>query len=262
MSTFDRDKIRRRIQRNLLTHPLTVVPVVLGVGSASLPFIAGTKLAFGLFGGVVGLVVGGAVLGLRALLGREGITASVLEQLEHEAAEARRLELKDLWDRLAEDADPRDELLLSDLNKLTSSVREDSSWRNHVDTTVAADVLGGLDELFQQCVHDLERSLSLRDTASDLSDEATRSGLLQERENVLAEVRTCIEAIGSLLGQLKVLGTRAGAGTDDLERLRKNLLDNLATAREAATETRLGTDDIDRRLAAARRRAAQQKQEL
>lgn len=252
--TFHRDEIRRRLLLRLFGAPITLGPAVLGTVSILSPWLFDLDPAIPVFAGVVGLVAGGASLALRGLLGRDRITREIVEELESEAAHHQEARLDGLRERLAADEDPRDERYLDDLRRLVEAVAADDRWRRHVDPVAAGDILGELDALFERCVDDLDRSLTLAETARGLATPTARDGLLAERDRLLDEVGASVEAVGALVTELQVIGASAGSQAGSKVRaLRRNLGTTVAAARAAAAEAAtLTTEPPDRRALRAR----------
>jgi hypothetical protein len=234
--TFDRGEIRRRILLRLFGHPLGIVPAVAGVGLALTPIFFSVDPALPLFAGVVGVVLGGASIAVRALLGRDAIGRQVIEELEREAAAAQDARIRELRGELSSDDDPRDERLFDDLLRLVAAIRDDRGWREHVEPVVAADILADLDELARRSVTALQRGLTLERTARELHSARARAGLEAERERLLADVQATVESVGELLTQLKVHTAQRGVGSTNLDQLRTSLSRTLDAARAAEDE--------------------------
>jgi len=228
---MERDEIRRRLLLRLFGDPFTLA---MGVGGGM------TLLAAPLFGLVGGIPMFLGILGLsgatgwftvRATLWKDGITRELIEEFEREEAERRRAALDALYARLIADQDPRTEALLNDLRALVSAVQEDDQWRARVNVVAAADILKGISQLFDACVENLERSLKIHATASNLATRSAGEPLWQERERVIEDVTASVERLSKLVTELRVIGTSTQEGDAQLGKIRSQLDTNLAAIR-------------------------------
>lgn len=216
------------------------------------PLLFDVDPAIPLFAGITGVVIGGATIVVNALGRREAISRKILEELEAEAAEDQAAQLDGLRQRLVADGDPRTETLLADLQELVRAVENDE-WRAKVDVVAAADLLRGIDTLFEGCLDNLRRAADLAETAAKLAAPAAREAIESERERLVADVEESVAALGRLLGRMRVLGSSADGGAD-LTAIRADLDLTIAAAQQTIEETR----DLDLELSRARASRASQ----
>ncbi len=251
----ERDEIRRRLLWRLFGTPVTLVPILGGVSAALTPVLFGIDPAVPLFVGITGIVGGVMGLALRAILGRETISQSILDELEEEQMAEFRARMKLLRRRLEDDGDARTEGLLDDLLALTDTIKNDAEWRRNVNTVVAADLMQGVDDLFDGCLRNLEHSLELARTIRKVNTPAAKQGLVDDRERVVGEITASVGELSRYLSELRVLGTEV-APEKELQRIRGDIDRSLAAARQTVRETE-GWHDTDDDLRRARARAAQ-----
>jgi len=162
----------------------------------------------------------------------ESITQQVLEDLKLAEMEKENAELDQLARLLLTDHDHRTEdylILLRALKKRFDEARlkTDNSSRFF-------EVHNRIEELFHAVVNQLKRTYQLYELARDVSPE-TRKSILQQRENVLKEIKESIEHAESAVSQLTALLDRDSKA--DLSSLRDDLDTSLRVARR--TEERL-----------------------
>jgi len=228
---MDRDEIRRRLLLRLFGDPLTLT---MGLGGGMTLLAAplfGLVGAIPMFLGIVGLSGATGWFTIRATLWKDAITRELIEEFEREEADRRRAALDSLYERLIADDDPRTEALLNDLRALVSAVQEDDQWRTRVNVVASADILKGISQLFEACVENLERSLTLHTTASNLATRSAGEPLWEERERVIEDVTASVERLSKLVTELRVIGTSAQEGDAQLGRIRSQLDTNLAAIR-------------------------------
>ena len=228
---MDRDEIRRRLLLRLFGDPFTLA---LGVGGGMTLLAAplfGLAGAIPLFLGISGLAGAAGWFTVRATLWKDGITRELIEEFEREEADRQRARLDSLHQRLVDDRDPRTEALLNDLRALVVAVQTDSKWRGRINAVAAADILTGISQLFDACVENLERTLAIHATASQLATKVAGVPLRNQREQILQEVASSVERLSQLVTELRVIGTSSDDGEAKLADIRTRLDNNLAAIR-------------------------------
>ena len=166
------------------------------------------------------------------------VTASNLkrafEELRMEAWESQEKSLDSLAQRLQVDDDPRTNKLLRELRFLNATFGEDTERPNTLSPDLLTEINTKVEELFQRCVAHIEHTLKLWNIAQEL-DSGGREMILEQRENIIQEVKSSVEQLGSILAS--VLGHSDGAACDiELVRIRRELDQILETARQIEQE--------------------------
>lgn len=258
--SLDRDEIQRRLYWKLFGSPVTLLPILGGATVMIAPFLLNMDAAVPLFLGLTSVGAGLASLLIRGSVGRDRISRQIVEEHESEVARGQTIQLDALEKRLERDGDPRTEALLSDLRQLVDAVKNDSDWRGKVNVVAAADMVGGIDTLFNACVKSLERTLELHRMAEGIQTAAAKQGLLEEREHLVADVENSIAQLSTLITELRVLGTRADAQKSDLSQIRAQLDVSLAAARKTVDQTNEWGEESNTEQALKRLRAMKEKQ--
>lgn len=221
------DPVRKKVLWDLVLSPLTILPVVVGVGAALWSAAMGGPTWLSVAAGASTL--GGlGILGLRSVFSTEGLTTEAYAELHAEQRGQQKKKLDRLRSRLRSDKDPRTQTYLRDLRGLFESFLEDVD-----DGTLsrsAGIVLDDVDKLFRAAVKHLEHSYDLWKTASRLSGDAEEK-LMSEREQVIQEVKETIEHLSTSIEQFHAF--RVDENETELEKLRNELDQTMEVARRA-----------------------------
>jgi hypothetical protein len=215
----DRKALKDRVAFNLLTHPITLWPVVGGVTAVA----AGWAFAVPalIFGGIVGVLGGVGHFATRILTGAEGVEDDAFAELKEEADVTHQSQLDTLHEELSQDGEPRSEQLLSDLRTLTRRFREGQGLER-IDPATRLELQEGVEALATGCVDALKRSLEIYETSREVLGRKARRALLDRREALLDEVEESITKLSMLLADAEGLSVEQ-AGTDRLDALRSQL---------------------------------------
>jgi len=124
--SIEHQTYRKRVFLNYLAHPLTIVPVALGLTGLLGGWALGS--AGVAFGGLVIALAGIGVFLTRLLSADTSTEEKVIGKMKSESQAARQRELDQLARILAEDKDPRDDEAFKDLRLLVKTFDEDQSW--------------------------------------------------------------------------------------------------------------------------------------
>lgn len=227
---MDKRAYRRRVLLNLLTRPLTLIPLVGGTSLLLAGWAAGQRAGVVLFAGVLGVLAGAGKFLSSVFLGGGKTADRVFDTMKAEAQQKREQALDDLVHRLQHDGDPRTERALSDLRTLVAMYGEDTDWTDHLNSRTGFDLLRGISSLFDTSVGYLEKSLTLKLAADRLQTEETRRSLAERREVLIEEVQKSIKHLGEVLGSVQHVGAHGDRG-GRLGQLREELDANLEIAR-------------------------------
>ncbi len=236
---FDRSEFKRRYLLRLLGSPLIVGPAVLGMSVLTVAWAFSMRMSLAAFAALACFLGSAGAFLTRILLGSPKVSRAVIEDMQKEAARAREKRLDDLDRRLLEDGDPRNETLLRDLRALAKSFGETSGPAGAGSGVFRStlEIAAGVEELFNQSVMSLERTLDLWRAARAMATEEARKPLLEQRERILREVGESVAQLGRILAGIQ--GLRAGEpGVSELARLRKDLDRRLSVARKVEERMR------------------------
>lgn len=241
----DPQEFRRRVIVSLAGSPAVLLPFLGGAAtilsawavdaSGGLPFFAGTALLLGSAGAFFTRLVNHS----------EAVGKAVIEEIEREAHATRESYLDDLGRRLAADDDERDDAAFHDLRRLVGTFHDASNWSTGVQASLAFDIMAKVDQLFEGSVRSLERNVELAESIRGLKSGAAKKPLVAERERILVEVGTSLEALGRLLADLRATPL-AGAGS--LDGIRRDLDLNLDLMKRV--DERMREFDLDSPAAA------------
>ncbi len=175
----------------------------------------------------------------RLITGSEAASHEILKDIEKKAVADREKALDDLDKKLADDGDPRTEACLRDLRQLAELVQDDETWNKGIDSRTTFDIVSGVENMFQQCVASLEKTLELWYTANRMTTQDARRPILAERERIVVEVGKSITQLGRIIAEIKVLKTENISGVSDLARIRDELNQSLNVAK--SVEARMQT---------------------
>lgn len=241
---MDRSELNRKILFRLLAAPITLVPFMAGAMGlmAAWVFSLGLKVAFAF--SIFSAVSVGAFF-TRLLFGAEKVTKEAMEELEKEAAEGRQASLDELRNRLERDSDKRTEALLDDLMSITKSFTDGDTISGKINATSAFDIISGVEQLFNECVDLLNRTLVLFETAKKIHEDGAKKPLIDERESIIGEVRNSIAQLGSLLAGIQTMDLKNSNGSE-LDAIRQELDRNLSVAQRV--EERMSSTGTRRKI--------------
>lgn len=244
-NALDRKRFRRKYLLNLATAPSVFVPAIGGLSTLFAAWGLGLPGVVP-FLGFVTAAIGLAMFATKFLSGDEKLAKSALSDLEAELENERARALDDLALRLAEDDDPRDEQLLSDLRRLSREFHRVDFWPEALTSTSTFDLMTGIETLFDGCVVSLERQVRLVDIANKMTTQEARGPLEAERERILNEVKACISQLGSIYASVQQLG-RVESRPADLAQVRGELDRSLQVAARVQDRMRQWDADTERR---------------
>ncbi|HNQ90436.1 MAG TPA: hypothetical protein PKM73_17615 [Verrucomicrobiota bacterium] len=227
----DEKEIRRRVLLRLASHPLVLGPFVVGLTALAAVWALGLRTGLGLFAGLAGLLGAAGAFLTQWILRGEAVARKVTQQAIDEEAGLRQARLDDLDKHLTRaDKDPRPETALRDLRALVRALAELEAGAPPAQLALLVEIRSRVDQLFDQCVHSIQQTDRLWQTAAQLSSAAARKPLLDQRERLIDDVQSTIRQLSDTLVGIQNLGEREGSSRE-LTRLREELDENLALAR-------------------------------
>lgn len=226
------DEIKKKAIIDLLAAPITIIPLVGGISSLILSWVAGSSLLA--LGGIVGIVVGGAIFSSRLIFGLEEITKNAYERLQEQRKKETEESLDQLDQLLRQDKDARPEQCLRELRLLYDLLKDES--KNNI--ACGDDILKNFEQMFEACVQRIKKSDDLWRASRNIHNSAKKK-LLEERENIVDEVVQVTEHLSSVVRQTKEI--KQTKEKSELSELQKELEKTLTVARR--TEERISKLD-------------------
>jgi hypothetical protein len=244
----DRAKLRRKVFLDLLSAPSTVIPAVAGASALLVSWAADFGGGWLAFLGVAGLLAGAGSLATRLIYGVEQATQRAYREIEAQEVAQRENKLEQLYKRLKQDNDPRDETSLKELCVLYQQFKQDAGWAQRVGERSALEITNRVEKLYQGCIISLERSLELSEAAKKMSTSAGRRSLLDSREGLLEEVRQSVQQLAKTIDGVKALQVDQNSATN-LAQIRQELDESLEVARRVeqrmqSLESELGRTEL------------------
>jgi hypothetical protein len=243
---FDQAEFKRRYLLRLMASPLVIGPLVVGASAVTVAWAFGLRMGVALFAGLAcGLVAAGAFF-TRLLLGNPKTSQAVVADMQRDAQLARERRLDDLDARLQEDGDPRNETLLRDLRAMVKAfgAAPGPSAEGSGIFQSTLEIAAGVEELFNQSVQSLERTLELWRTAKSLGTDKARKPVLEQREHILRDVAESVEQLGKVLAGMQSLRADERGGSE-LAHIRQDLDNRLAVARKVEERMRQLDEQIE-----------------
>jgi hypothetical protein len=241
----NKKEFRRRFYMRLLGRPVTVGSIGASAIALTGAVLASHPLGWLIAAGVAGATAVGTA-GFNVWFRADKVAREINENMQLEMERARKKDLDDLAELLAEDNDPSDDQMLRDLRALIDRFRGDHSWMQQMNPSAVSDMQHAAQELFDACVFKLRKSVELRNKASELSRNVGRP-LWEGRRVLLQQVEQGVGGLGELyaLVEKRSVDRMAGraVGSDDIA----GVLDKFQAILEVdqRVEERLGQSQAD-----------------
>ena len=229
---LDERTLKRKVLFRILGSPLTVLPFMIGITTMAAGWAFGWQGGFGWFAGIAGTLGALGSFTTRFLLQGNQIAAQVASQMTLEEKRAKERALDDLDRRLTvSDNDPRPEAALRDLRQLLQVFEQARPNEERINITSLFDIQSTVGQMFDQCVRSLTQTEKLWNTASKITSTQARQPILDQREQIIADVQESLKHLSDTLVQLQSLGT-GDQSTAGLKRIRQDLDHSLAIAKK------------------------------
>lgn len=234
---LDKQRFRKKLLLGLLTSPLTLCPLVVGVTLLFAAWALSIKSGVALFAALACVLGAAGVFFTRLLLGDGKIAKAAVEEMQKEAHEAREKGLDELDRKLTEDGDSRTEASLRDLRALATAFNEARPASAGLSAGSAFDIASGVEQLFNRCVQSLARTLDLWRTAQKMVTPEAKKPILEQRESIIEDVGKSITQLGKVLAGIQ--GLESGGGeSSELAGIREELDQRLAVAKRVEERMR------------------------
>ena len=214
----------------LASSPVTLLPFVAGVTAMVGSWAFDVMPEFGLFTGVVGILVSAGTFFTRLLVHGESAAKKALEEIHAENLKERERALDGLEDSLKTDGEPRTERALRDLRLFAKTFEDEKTWASGLDARSVFEIRRGVAQLYERCVKSLEKTFELWQTARKMSTREAQNPILQQRERTMGEVAKSIAQLGTILVEIQNLSRTDGAAPG-LAKVREELDQSLAFAK-------------------------------
>ena len=128
-------------------------------------------------------------------------------------------------------SDKRTETAMQDLRSLRQAFQQLDKIAPDLNRAIVEDIQQRSEELFQQCVSSLEKTLQLWKTAESLASKTARKPILKQREKLVAEVVQTVEHMSQTLASVQGMTSRRD-GDIRLQRLRSELDQSMEVAKK------------------------------
>lgn len=234
------DDLRKRILLDLLVTPGTIIPGTIGVSLLLLSEMLGGMAAFVGFCFILGSI--GACL-TNLVFNMDKISKRAIKEWQEAQAKQRESKLDELDSKLVRDRDPRDQNALRNLRTIYKSFVEDLQ-AGKLASSVTSAMMAQIDEIFNTCIHQLERQYEIWETAMKVTN-PLRDKLLKQRDEIVVEVEKSVTNLADVVNEVRALKLNTKKG--ELEQLQQRLNTQLEAAK--ATEqfvAGLDADDMTR----------------
>ena len=219
---------------DIVGSPLVLMPFMVGSAAFASLFALGLKgsAAVGaVLVGLVGLLASAGTFLTKFILGRDDRVRQLVEASRDKAKRDKRKALDHFHHRLTMDGDERTETAMQDLRSLRQAFRELDKIAPDLNRAMIEDIQQRSEELFQQCVSSLEKTLQLWKTAEKLASEIARKPILEQREKLVGDVVQTVGHMSRTLAAVQGITDRSD-GDARLHRLRGELDQSLEVAKK------------------------------
>lgn len=224
----------KRVMADIVSSPLVLIPFMVG----SMAFVS--LFALGLKGsaavgavliGLVGTLASAGTFLTKFILGRDDRIRKLVEASRSKAKRDKRKALDHFHHRLTVDGDERTETAMQDLRSLRQAFRQLDKIAPDLNRVMIEDIQQRSEELFQQCVSSLEKTLQLWKTAESLASTTARKPILEQREKLVGDVVQTVEHMSRTLASVQGITSRSD-GDARLQHLRGELDQSLEVAKK------------------------------
>ena len=225
--------IAKRVVADIISSPMVVLPFMVGTAAFASLFALGLKgSAFlgAMLVGVGGVLGSGGMFLTKMILGRDERVKKIVEESRDKAKQDKLKQLDHFQHRLTMDGDSRTEDSMQDLRSLRQAFGQLDKIAPDLNRAMIDEIRKRSEELFQQCVSSLEKSLQLWKTADSLASEKARKPILEQREKLVSEVIGTVEHMSQTLAAVQGI-TNKSDGDARLQQLRGELDQSLEVAK-------------------------------
>ena len=226
--------LAKRVMADIAGSPLVLLPFMAGSAAFASLFALGLKgsAALGVaLVGLAGLLTSVGTFLTKFILGRDTRVKQLIEASRDKAKRDKRKALDHFHHRLTMDGDERTETAMQDLRSLRQAFQQLDKIAPDLNQAMIDDIQQRSEELFQQCMSSLEKTLQLWKTAESLASETARKPILEQREKLVGDVVQTVEHMSRTLASVQGITDRSD-GDVRLQRLRGELDQSLEVAKK------------------------------
>ncbi len=234
IAVSDNKNMAKRVMADIVSSPLVLMPFMVGSMAFASLFALGLKgsAAVGaVLIGLVGTLASAGTFLTKFILGRDDRIRKLVEASRSKAKRDKRKALDHFHHRLTMDGDERTETAMQDLRSLRQAFRQLDKIAPDLNRAMIEDIQQRSEELFQQCMSSLEKTLQLWKTADSLASEMARKPILEQREKLVGDVVQTVEHMSRTLASVQGITSRSD-GDARLQRLRGELDQSLEVAKK------------------------------
>ncbi|HJO09944.1 MAG TPA: hypothetical protein QGH16_08835 [Verrucomicrobiota bacterium] len=224
----------KRVMADILGSPLVLMPFMVGSAAFASFFALGLKGSAAVGAVLIGLTGTLASVGTfltKFILGKDKRVKQLVEASRDKAKLDKQKALDHFHHRLTMDGDERTETAMQDLRSLRQAFRQLDKIAPDLNRAMVLDIQQRSEELFQQCVSSLEKTLQLWKTADSLASETARKPILEQREKLVGDVVQTVEHMSRTLAAVQGI-TNPSDVDARLQRLRGELDQSLEVAKK------------------------------
>jgi hypothetical protein len=225
------DEVKRKVYLDLFASPLNLLPLAGGLTALMASWAVGGSQTMTMLG-VGGILSGIGITLTRLIWGIEDLTEKAYGYRLAKQRLDQELALDLLIAKLQQDHDPRTESCLQELRLLYGSLQAAAEKGNI--TTSAYEILDAVGKVFDQCVKQLEHSLSLWETARRMRGSA-RESMLAQRDEIIREICATVMEVGKKVDEYLLSKTKKNR--KELALVRRELNESIEAARRAEERT-------------------------
>ena len=229
----DNKNMAKRVMADIVSSPLVLMPFMVGSAAFASLFalgLTGTSKVGAVLIGLAGTLASAGTFLTKFILGRDDRIRKLVEASRSKAKLDKRKALDHFHHRLSMDGDERTETAMQDLRSLRQAVRQLDKIAPDLNRAMIEDIQQRSEELFQQCVSSLEKTLQLWKTAESLASETARKPILEQREKLVDDVVQTVEHMSRTLASVQGITNRSD-GDIRLQRLRGELDQSMEVAK-------------------------------
>ena len=234
IAVSENKNIAKRVMKDILGSPLVLVPFMVGTAAFASFFalgLKGTAAVGAVLVGFAGTLASAGTFLTKFILGKDDRVKQLVEASRSKAKLDKRKVLDHFHHRLTMDGDERTETAMQDLRSLRQAFRQLDKIAPDLNRAMIEDIQQRSEELFQQCVSSLEKTLQLWKTAESLASETARKPILEQREKLVGDVVQTVEHMSRTLASVQGITNRS-EGDIRLQRLRGELDQSMEVAKK------------------------------
>ena len=242
--------IAKRVIADVISSPMVIFPFMVGTAAFASLFALGLKgSAFlgAMLVGLSGVLGSGGIFLTKMILGRDERVKKIIEESRDKAKKDKLKRLDHFHHRLTLDGDSRTEDSMQDLRSLRQAFSQLDKIAPDLNRAMIDEIQKRAEELFQQCVRSLEKSLQLWKTADSLASELAQKPIMEQREKLVGEVVGTVEHMSRTLAAVQGI-TKKSDGDARLQTLRGELDQSLEVAKkvEQRVDSLLNTNSLNK----------------